>query len=129
MTTWSCGNCHGNVEADQAPAKCPACGAEGEFVAAGDDGAAGEPKTLKEVRDRARKMLRGICGVYPACDGDPGRICQREAYGRPIGFGGVGSGSSFAANYQALARRKLKTRVVGGHFEPDIRCEFLGRQL
>jgi 4-hydroxymandelate oxidase len=70
-----------------------------------------------------------MCGVYPACDGKPERICQREAYGKPIGFGGAGSGASFTANVEALASLKLRTHLVGKDFEPDTRLDFLGREL
>jgi isopentenyl diphosphate isomerase/L-lactate dehydrogenase-like FMN-dependent dehydrogenase len=87
------------------------------------------PKTLEEVRERARKRLLGLCAVYPACDGGPDKLCQREAYGGRIGFGGAGSGSSFAANYAALQRLQLRTRVVGDHFEPDTSTTFLGLKL
>jgi hypothetical protein len=71
------------------------------------------PETLEEVRYRARQRLIGICGVYPACDGSPDRLCQREAYGGPIKLGGAGSGSSFAANYNALNRLRLKMLALG----------------
>ena len=88
-----------------------------------------KPQNLEEVRGRARDILKGICGVYPACDGDPSRICQREAYGHPIGMGGAGSGSSFAANYKSLSDLRLITRLVGDHFEPDMEFDFFGIKL
>lgn len=89
----------------------------------------GVPETLEAVRARARKKLKGICAVYPACDGKEDRICQREAYGKPIGFGGAGSGASFAANISSLAKWRLKTRLVGDHFDPDTRLMLCDRDL
>lgn len=89
-----------------------------------------EIKTLDDVRNRAREKLKGICAVYPSCDGDKDRICQKnENYGKPIGMGGAGSGQSFAANISALEKVRLHTRVVGDHFTPDLSFDFFGTKL
>ena len=40
------------------------------------------PKYLEQVRDLARTKLKGICAVYPSCDGGFDKICQKEAYGK-----------------------------------------------
>ena len=138
MKKWVCTVCDYVHEGDEPPDNCPVCDAPSsafeplpDEAAASAPAAADEaaPQTLDEVRELARQKLQGFCGVYPACDGQADRLCQREAYGRPIGLGGAGSGSSFAANYRAIARRRLITRVVGEHFEPDTRFDFCGRQL
>jgi len=143
MKQWRCTVCDYVHEGDEPPDSCPVCDAPAsEFEletaaeaetppAASPDpvAPADGPQTLSEVRDQARLRLKGICGVYPACDGQGDRICQREAYGQPIGLGGAGSGSSFAANYSSLGRRRLRTRVVGEHFEPDTSFDFLGQTL
>jgi 4-hydroxymandelate oxidase len=88
-----------------------------------------KPRSLEEVRDLARKHMKGICAVYPHCDGLDERICQREAYGKAIGFGGVGSGSSFKANVAALGALRLKTRLIGPHFDPVTALNFCGIKL
>ncbi|HTH14031.1 MAG TPA: alpha-hydroxy-acid oxidizing protein [Spirochaetia bacterium] len=88
-----------------------------------------ENLTLEDVRNQAREKLKGICAVYPVCDGGPDRICQRENYGKAIGLGGVGLGGSFRANIEALARVRLHTRVVGEAFVPDSAFEFFGLKL
>ncbi len=133
MPKWRCTVCNYIHEGETPPDKCPVCGVGPEkFVRVSDDeaaGAAGEPETLEEARDRCREKLRGICAVYPRCDGDKNSICQREAYGKPIGLGGVGSGLSFQANVAALAKVELRTRVVGPHFDADTQLTFLGRKL
>lgn len=85
--------------------------------------------TLEDVRNQAREKLKGICAVYPICDGGSDRICQRENYGKAIGLGGAGLGGSFRANVDALARVKLHTRVVGEAFVPDPSFEFFGLRL
>lgn len=87
------------------------------------------PLTLEDVRTQAREKLKGICAVYPVCDGGADRICQRENYGKAIGLGGVGLGGSFRANIEALARLRLHTRVVGEAFTPDSSFDFFGLKL
>jgi len=88
-----------------------------------------KPETLDQVRDMARKKLKGICAAYPYCDGNFDKVCQKEAYGKPIGLGGAGQGFSFRANTQALADTKLFMSVLGSHFEPDTTTSFLGIDL
>lgn len=85
--------------------------------------------TLEDVRTQAREKLKGICAVYPICDGAADRICQRENYGKAIGLGGVGLGGSFRANVEALGRLRLHTRVVGPDFVPDTGFDFFGVKL
>jgi len=88
-----------------------------------------EEKTLTEVRKEAQKKLMGVCGVYKICDGDAMRICQGQSYGRPLGFGGIGTGASFNNNVLALKKLKLKMKVIGDHFEADTKYDFFGTEL
>jgi putative N-acetylmannosamine-6-phosphate epimerase len=137
MATWFCTICSHEYEKEGDLESCCNCGADPKsIVPLGKVPAnqvtsdfVGVPETLEAVRDRARKKLKGICAVYPACDGREDRICQREAYGKPIGFGGAGSGASFAANISSLAKWRLKTRLVGEHFDPDTHLVFCDRDL
>jgi len=135
MTVWYCTICHEEQEQDRPPKGCGNCKADAKsMIPVGEvDPAFAEfaqkPENLDQVRDRARKKLKGICAAYPACDGKPDKICQKEAYGKPIGLGGVGAGSSFKANVDAIASIRLKTRLVGEHFEPESYSKFCGREL
>jgi isopentenyl diphosphate isomerase/L-lactate dehydrogenase-like FMN-dependent dehydrogenase len=88
-----------------------------------------EEMTLTKVREEAKKKLMGVCGVYKICDGDAMRICQGQSYGRPLGFGGIGSGASFNNNVLALKNLKLKMKVIGDHFEADTKYDFFGSEL
>jgi isopentenyl diphosphate isomerase/L-lactate dehydrogenase-like FMN-dependent dehydrogenase len=85
--------------------------------------------TLTEVREEAKKKLMGVCGVYKICDGDSMRICQGQSYGRPLGFGGIGSGASFNNNITALKKLNLKMKLIGDHFEADTKYNFFGKEL
>ncbi|MFX1385329.1 MAG: alpha-hydroxy-acid oxidizing protein [Promethearchaeota archaeon] len=88
-----------------------------------------EIKTLDDVRDIAREKLKGICGVYKECDGDPHRLCQGQNYGRALGIGGIGSGTSFNNNFLALKNYKLKMKLIDKDFTPNTKYEFFGREL
>ncbi|MFX1575264.1 MAG: alpha-hydroxy-acid oxidizing protein, partial [Promethearchaeota archaeon] len=88
-----------------------------------------EVKSLEDVRNIAREKLKGICGVYKECDGDPRRLCQGQSYGRALGIGGIGSGASFNNNFLALKKYKLKMKLLGEHFTPDSSYNFFGKKL
>lgn len=126
MQNWYCSICHFEAAREKRPETCPQCQADQRMILDKEEEV---PASLEQARDRARKSLKGICAAYPACDGNYDRICQREAYGKPIGMGGVGQGASFRANVAALNEIRLKTRLVGEHFEPDTSCTFLGHDL
>ncbi len=125
MSQWICSVCHESFQQTPLPEKCPSCGSDQALIIAEAD----YPKTLDEVRDRARTRLKGVCAAYPSCDGSFEKICQREAYGKPIGLGGAGSGRSFRANSTALEAVLLNLSVIGDHFTPDPSCTFLGIDL
>jgi 4-hydroxymandelate oxidase len=137
MSKWFCTICYHEHETSAPPVSCPRCAADRKSLLplSDDQGlpasqpGTNKPQTLEEVRDLARNRFKGICAVYPHCDGRDDRICQREAYGKPIGFGGVGSGAGFRANVASLAALRLKTRLIGQHFEADTGLAFCGMQL
>ncbi|MFX0210964.1 MAG: alpha-hydroxy-acid oxidizing protein, partial [Candidatus Hodarchaeota archaeon] len=85
--------------------------------------------TLEDVRKKAKEKLKGVCMVYKDCDGNPTRFCQGQHYGRPLGFGGIGSGASFHNNWLALRKIKLKMKLVETHFEPDTTFHFFSKDL
>jgi isopentenyl diphosphate isomerase/L-lactate dehydrogenase-like FMN-dependent dehydrogenase len=84
---------------------------------------------LYEMRDQARDKLKGTCGVFKVCDGDPTHVCMGLKYGDVPGMGGAGSGRSFFNNFQALDRLRLRTSVVGPPFTPDTSTELFGLRL
>ncbi|MFX1502876.1 MAG: alpha-hydroxy-acid oxidizing protein, partial [Promethearchaeota archaeon] len=88
-----------------------------------------EIKTLEDVRNIAREKLKGICGVYKDCDGDPRRLCQGQSYGRAFGIGGIGSGTSFNNNFLALRKYQLKMKLIGEDLIPDTTYNFFGKEL
>ena len=126
MTTWYCVNCGTKMDQKNPPEHCSHCAAHGKLLLNMEEGV---PATPEAVRDIARKRLKGLCAAYPSCDGNFDKVCQKEAYGKPIGFGGAGQGASFRNNTQALLNLRLKMRVVGDHTEPDTSTDFLGMKI
>ncbi len=88
-----------------------------------------EIKTLEDVRNIAREKLKGICGVYKDCDGDPRRLCQGQSYGRALGIGGIGSGTSFHNNFLALRKHNLKMELIEKDIHPNTFYDFFGMNL
>lgn len=77
---------------------------------------------MKEIRTTARELMTGFCRVCPICNG---RACAGEV----PGMGGLGTGSAFMANVQALAGRTLNMRLVHDIVEPITRTTLLGIEL
>ena len=71
---------------------------------------------MQEIRDNARKLMEPQCRVCPIC-------------GQVPGMGGLGSGSSFGNNIDALAKYKFNMRLIHGVTDPDTSVNILGKQL
>ncbi|MBF0112704.1 MAG: alpha-hydroxy-acid oxidizing protein [Desulfamplus sp.] len=74
---------------------------------------------MKEVRESAKKLMKNFCRICPRCDG---RACAGEV----PGMGGLGTGSSFRANIEALDRLKFNMRLIHDVVEPDTKINLLG---
>jgi isopentenyl diphosphate isomerase/L-lactate dehydrogenase-like FMN-dependent dehydrogenase len=77
---------------------------------------------MKEIRDNARKMMETFCTVCPICNG-------KACVGRVPGMGGLGSGSSFTNNIEALAKLKFNMRLIHDITEPETTVTVLGKKL
>lgn len=77
---------------------------------------------MKEIRKNARDLMTGYCRVCPVCNG---KACAGEV----PGMGGLGTGSAFMANVQALAGYTFNMRLVHDITEPDTSTSLLGLDL
>jgi len=77
---------------------------------------------MKEICRVAREKFKGACRVCPVCNG---RACAGEM----PGIGGIGTGSSFTANFDSLARIKVNMRTIHDVADPDLSYDFFGRPL
>ncbi len=77
---------------------------------------------MKEIRKTARDLMTGFCRVCPVCNG---KACAGEV----PGMGGLGTGTAFMANVQALAKVTFNMRLMHGISEPDTGTKLLGLDL
>ncbi|MCF8012386.1 MAG: alpha-hydroxy-acid oxidizing protein [Clostridiales bacterium] len=77
---------------------------------------------MNEIREEARKKLKGYCRVCPVCDG---RACSGEV----PGMGGIGTGEAFRANLEALKKYRLNLRTLHNAKDPDTSCRFFDKTL
>lgn len=74
------------------------------------------------LKAEAREKFRGSCRVCPICNGV---VCAGEV----PGMGGLGTGSSFRHNMEALAAYRLNLRTVHNVNQPKLSCKVLGMTL
>lgn len=77
---------------------------------------------MKEFHDIARERMKGFCRVCPECNG---KACAGEV----PGMGGIGTGSGFKENLDALKEVKFHMRLIHDVTEPDTRVTILGKDL
>ncbi len=77
---------------------------------------------LEEIKQTARDKMKGYCRVCKNCNGI---ACAGEV----PGMGGIGTGSSFTANIEALANVKLNLRTLHDAKTPDVSTNILGIDL
>lgn len=76
----------------------------------------------QKLRAAAREKFAGACRVCPVCNGV---VCAGEV----PGMGGIGSGTGFKNNFEALARYRLNLRTVHNISNPKLNCQILGLDL
>lgn len=77
---------------------------------------------MQMVREVAREKLKGYCRVCRECNG---RACAGEM----PGMGGVGTGSAFENNYDALAALRINLRTLHSAKEPNTQTSMFGHVL
>jgi len=53
----------------------------------------------------------------------------KQEYGKPLGLRGIGQGFSYLANFKALLRYRLKTKLIAQHTEPELATEFFSHNI
>lgn len=82
----------------------------------------GDEISMEAINLSAREKLKKFCYVCKSCDG---KDCPS---GVP-GMGGIGSGSSFRSNIEALKKYKISTRIIHNVTAPDTSTVFFGQKL
>jgi 4-hydroxymandelate oxidase len=91
-------------------------------------GKQGKTKDLDYYMTLGRKMLTNTCGVCPIYD-KPSDAYFRGNFGASIGFGSIGQGQTFEANYNSLRQYRLKMNVIKAHHEPEMSISILGKEI
>lgn len=81
-----------------------------------------EKHMSEDYRSIARERMKGHCRVCPACNG-------RACVGEVPGMGGLGTGSTFQNNYEALAQVTLNMTALHDVKVPDTGVTILGMNL
>lgn len=76
----------------------------------------------QEMKKVAKEKLKPYCRVCPICNGV---VCSGEV----PGMGGVGTGSSFRSNIEALNKYKLNLSTIHEVREPDTTQELFNERL
>ncbi|MDQ1331389.1 MAG: 4-hydroxymandelate oxidase [Thermodesulfobacteriota bacterium] len=74
---------------------------------------------MKEIRRKAKIVMEGFCRICPSCNG---KACAGEM----PGMGGIGTGTSFSANIEALSSIKFNMRLIHDACEPVTKKTVLG---
>jgi 4-hydroxymandelate oxidase len=77
---------------------------------------------MQEIRKSAKEKMKGYCRVCPVCNG---KACSGEV----PGMGGLGTGSAFHANVEALDSARFNMKLVHGVKKPVTETELLGLSL
>jgi isopentenyl diphosphate isomerase/L-lactate dehydrogenase-like FMN-dependent dehydrogenase/biotin carboxylase len=77
---------------------------------------------IEAIKSNARKRFNLRCKACELCDG-------KECAGEVPGMGGIGTGSSFKANLEALSHYKINIKTIHGVKNPDLSVNLFGKRL
>ena len=77
---------------------------------------------MQKIRERAKELMQGYCRVCPECNG-------KACVGEVPGMGGLGTGTSFKNNIEALKSKTFNMRLLHEAVEPDTGIDLLGLHL
>ncbi len=109
--------------------RCPVCGAtRDKQMEISEEEYAKKAPAYEEFRKQQEKREQKP-SILIGTD-NPDAIPElAQEYGKPLGLRGIGQGFSYLNNLRALAKIKLKTRLIAKHEEPDFEAEFFGRKI
>src|SRR5659263_240049 len=101
--------------------KCPICGATiDKFIRTHED----EYKKKANIPGNEEKK-----GILVGIDNPLSSSESKQEYGKPLGLRGIGQGFSYLANFKALLRYRLKTKLITQHMEPVLSTEFFDHKI
>ena len=102
--------------------RCPVCGATiDKFTRINEDDH--KQKANIPVNNEEKK------GILVGVDNPLTFSESKQEYGKPLGLRGIGQGFSYLANFKALLRYRLKTKLITQNVEPELATEFFGHNI
>jgi len=104
--------------------RCPVCGAAiDKFIQIHEDD--NKQKATINIPDKKE----GKKGILIGVDNPLASSESKQEYGKPLGLRGIGQGFSYIANFKALLRYRLKTKLIAQHMEPVLSTEFFDHKI
>jgi len=104
--------------------RCPVCGASiDKFIKVTED----DDKQKANVNIPGKN--EGKKGILVGVDNPLTSSESKQEYGKPLGLRGIGQGFSYLANFKALSKYRLKTKLISQHREPVLDTTFFGRKI
>jgi isopentenyl diphosphate isomerase/L-lactate dehydrogenase-like FMN-dependent dehydrogenase/rubredoxin len=102
--------------------RCPVCGATiDKFVQIKEEGDKPEETISGKKKDK-KGILIGVDNPLTSPE-------SKQEYGKPLGLRGIGQGFSYFANFNALSKYRIKTRLIAPHTEPIFATQFFGHKI
>jgi len=99
--------------------RCPVCGATiDKFIQIPED----DNKQKANIPGKKKGILVGVDNPLTSSE-------SKQEYGKPLGLRGIGQGFSYLANFKALLRYRIKTKLIAQHMEPVLVTEFFGNKI
>lgn len=104
--------------------RCPICGATIEkFIKILQDDHKQKSNINVPAKNEEKKgILIGVDNPLTSSE-------SKQEYGKPLGLRGIGQGFSYLANFKALLRYRLKTKLIAQHMEPVLVTKFFGHKI
>ncbi len=104
--------------------RCPVCGATiDKFIQTPEDDHNQKANVNIPGKNEEKK------GILVGVDNPLTSSESKQEYGKPLGLRGIGQGFSYLANFKALLRYRLRTKLIAQHMEPVIVTKFFGHEI
>jgi isopentenyl diphosphate isomerase/L-lactate dehydrogenase-like FMN-dependent dehydrogenase/rubredoxin len=102
--------------------RCPVCGAAiDKFTQVLEDDHK-QKTNMPGKKEEKKGILVGVDNPLTSSE-------SKQEYGKPLGLRGIGQGFSYLANFKALLRYRIKTKLIAQHAEPGRSTKFFGNNI
>lgn len=109
--------------------RCPVCGAtKDKQMEISEDEYAQKAPGYEEFR-KGQEKQKPKPSILIGTDNPDAKAELAQEYGKPLGLRGIGQGFSYLNNLRALAKIRLKAKLIGKHKEPVFEAKFFDRKI